>query len=147
MEQPRGKSSHDFEETAGIEFRSLHEVLEVDGQESQKETTRRLVETDDGHNQSPPKDQLEILDLLINANRGIEGGHGRFMPIKPRMYLGERKSLALNRGVHENICGIPQDQWTIYATNFLDGVVPFGSGSLRESGGNRRGYGLGGGEF
>ena len=26
-------------------------------------------------------------------------------------------------------------------------VVPFSSGSLRESGGNRRGFGLGGGEF
>ena len=29
---------------------------------------------------------------------------------------------------------------------FLHGVVPFGSGLLRESDGNRRGYGLGGGE-
>ena len=61
------------------------------------------METDDGHNQAPPKDRLEILVdlLLINANRGIEGGGGRLMPIKPRMYLGERKSQALNKWVHE----------------------------------------------
>ena len=31
MEQPRGQTSHDLEETTGIEFGSLHEVLEVDG--------------------------------------------------------------------------------------------------------------------
>ena len=30
--------------------------------------------------------------------------------------------------------------------NRKDVVVPFGAGSLRESGGNRRGFGLGGGE-
>ena len=103
MEQPRGQTSHDLEETAGIEFGSLHEALEVEGQESREETTRRLVETDVGHNQAPPKDRLEILvDLLLrNANRGIEGGGRRFTPIKPRTYSGERKSLALNRWVHE----------------------------------------------
>ena len=61
------------------------------------------METKVGHNQAPLKDRLEILvDLLLrNANRGIEGGGERFMPIKPQMYLGERKSLALNRCVHE----------------------------------------------
>ena len=88
-----------MEETAGIKFGSLHEALEVEGQESREETTRRFVETDDGHNQAPLKDRLEILVdlLLINANRGIEGGGRRFMPIKPRMYSGEQKSLALIR--------------------------------------------------
>ena len=87
----------------GIEFGSLHEALEVEGHESQEETTRRLVDTDDGHNQAPSKDRLEILvDLLLkNASRGIEGGGRWFIPIKSRMYSSEQKSLALNRWVHE----------------------------------------------
>ena len=101
-------------------------MLEVEGQESREETTRRLVETNVGHNQSPPKDRLEILDLLINANRGIEGGGGRFVPIKPQTYSGKRKSLALIRWVHEvehflQQSGISQNQWTISVTNFLEG--------------------------
>ena len=130
VERPRGQTLQGLEETVGIEFRSLHEALEVEGHESQEETTRRLVDTDDGHNQAPPKDRLEILvDLLLkNANRGIEVGGGRFTPIKPRTYSGERKSLALNRWVHEVEhfvlqSGIPQNQWTISATNFLIGMT------------------------
>ena len=59
----------------GIEFGSLHEAFEVEGQESREETTRRLMDTDGSYNQAPLKDRLEILvDLLLrNANRGIEG--------------------------------------------------------------------------
>ena len=76
MEQRIGKTSQDLEEMMGIKFGSLHEALEVEGQESREETTRRLVEMDVGHNQAPPKGRLEILVhlLLRNANYSIEGG-------------------------------------------------------------------------
>ena len=44
------------------------------------------------------------------------------------MYSGERKSLTLNRWVHEvehflQQSGIPQDQWKKSVTNFLEGTT------------------------
>ena len=55
VEQQGGQTSQDLEEMVGIEFGSLHEALELEGQESREETTERLVATKDSHNQAPSR--------------------------------------------------------------------------------------------
>ena len=45
---------------------------------------------------------MGLVDILFrNENRGIEGGGGRFQPVKRMWYTGERKSLALYNWIHE----------------------------------------------
>ena len=75
------------------------------------------------------RDRLDrvIKILLRNVNRN-EGGFGQIKPMKPKLYVGKRKTLSLNMWFREtemflNQSRVQDEHWTEMAAKFLDGAA------------------------